>query len=178
MKRAVGAVMPGMGRSSTFSQAIADAICERIATGEPLRVICRDEGMPAFQRVYEHMASDEDFAGRFARARQIGFDAIAEEALEIANTPCEGLDVEEDADGTVVKRRRADALGHRKLQVETRLKLLAKWDPKRYGERVATELSGPNGGPIELSETERSARVAGLLALAQHRAAHDADGLT
>jgi hypothetical protein len=26
---------------------------------------------------------------------------------------------------------------NRKLRIETRLKLLAKWDPKRYGERVA-----------------------------------------
>lgn len=178
MKRAAGGAMLGMGRPSTFSQAIADAICERIATGEPLTVICRSEGMPRWRTVYDWLDAHDQFSADFARARQIGFDAIAEEALGIANTPCEGIDVEEDADGTVVKRRRADALGHRKLQVETRLKLLAKWDPKRYGERVATELSGPNGGPIELSETERSARVAGLLALAQHRAAHDPDGLT
>jgi hypothetical protein len=27
-------------------------------------------------------------------------------------------------------------LGHRRLQIETRLKLLSKWDPKRYGDKI------------------------------------------
>jgi hypothetical protein len=27
-------------------------------------------------------------------------------------------------------------LGHRKLQIETRLKMLAKFNPKRYGDKV------------------------------------------
>lgn len=35
-----------------------------------------------------------------------------------------------------------------KLRVETRLKLLAKWDPKRYGEKITQEISGPDGGPV------------------------------
>jgi hypothetical protein len=56
--------------------------------------------------------------------------------------------------GTEISRR--DMLGHRKLQIETRLKLLAKWDPKRYGERMATEISGPDGGPIQTDSRVRS----------------------
>jgi hypothetical protein len=35
------------------------------------------------------------------------------------------------------------------LRVETRLKLLAKWDPKRYGDKIAQEISGPDGGAIK-----------------------------
>ena len=38
-----------------------------------------------------------------------------------------------------------DMLGHRKLQIETRLKLLSKWDPKRFGDRVA--LTGADNAP-------------------------------
>jgi hypothetical protein len=49
-------------------------------------------------------------------------------------------------------------LGHRRLQVETRLKLLAKWDPKRHGERIATEISGPDGGEIRTAGDFRPAR--------------------
>jgi hypothetical protein len=38
---------------------------------------------------------------------------------------------------------------HRKLRIETRLKLLAKWNPKKYGDKLAhTGASGD--GPIEL----------------------------
>lgn len=125
-----------MGRISTFSQEVADAICERIADGEPLRVICREEGMPAWRTVYDWLTKDEAFAARFARAREVGFDAIAAEALEIADTPMEGVRTEIADDGKT-KEVREDMLGHRKLQIETRLKLLAKWSPKRYGDKVA-----------------------------------------
>ena len=45
-----------------------------------------------------------------------------------------------------------DMLGHRNLQIETRLKLLAKWNPKKYGERVAHE--GVEGGaPIKVDHS-------------------------
>jgi hypothetical protein len=55
------------------------------------------------------------------------------EALEIADTPLIGEEITDSEDGRTIKR--ADMLGHRKLQVDTRLKLLAKWDWKRYGDK-------------------------------------------
>jgi hypothetical protein len=36
------------------------------------------------------------------------------------------------------------------LRIETRLKLLAKWDPKRYGERLHSEVTGVDGGPLQI----------------------------
>jgi hypothetical protein len=44
-----------------------------------------------------------------------------------------------------------DMLGHRKLQIETRLKLLAKWNPKKYGDRV--QLSGDKENPLQIDAT-------------------------
>ncbi len=127
-------------------------ILERIADGEPLRVITRDPDMPKWRTVYTWLDEDAEFKARFACARDIGFDAIAEEALEIADTPCEGVRTEYSAMGT--KETREDMLGHRKLQIETRLKLLAKWSPKKYGERVDVTSSdgsmSPNPTVIEL----------------------------
>lgn len=135
-----------MGRISTYTEKAAAEICERIADGETLREICRDPRMPAWRTVYHWTEAHPDFAARFARARDIGFDAIAEEALSIANTTHEGVRTEEGKDG--IKTVREDMLGHRKLQIETRLKLLAKWCPKRYGEKTTTELTGPDGAPL------------------------------
>ena len=128
-----------MGRKDTYAQKIADEICERIAQGEPLRQICREEGMPGWVTVYEWLKKYDAFAEHFARARELGHDAIAEEALEIANTPLMGEEFEDD--GEKVKVKRSDMLGHRKLQIETRLKLLAKWSPK-YADRTQHEHSG------------------------------------
>lgn len=124
------------GRPTDFSDQIAEEIVRRIATGEPLAKICRDEGIGR-TTVYAWREAHPEFSERFARARLIGFDAIAEDALEIADA------------------QRGDPQRD-KLRVWTRFQLLAKWDPKRYGEKVATELTGPNGGPLQVQEVRRT----------------------
>lgn len=142
-----------MGRPTTFDEQVASGILERLSGGTPLAEICRDEGMPhpsTFRRwcdTGEHELNGVPLAIAYAQAREDGFDALAAEALQIANTPCEGEIVTDD--GEKVTTKREDMLGHRKLQVETRLKLLAKWDPKRYGDLV--KLSGADGeSPIPI----------------------------
>lgn len=132
------------GRPSKYTPALADEICERLSAGEPLAQICRDAHMPSVSTVWAWERAHAGLSEAIARARLDGYDAIAADALRIANTPVEGIEVEESDTGTKIKR--ADMLGHRKLQVETRLKLLAKWDPKRYGDRVA--LAGDEADPL------------------------------
>lgn len=136
------------GRPSLYSDAIAAAICGRLGTGETLQAICRDEHMPAVRTVNEWTERMPEFSADFARARLRGFDAIAAEALAIADSPLEGVETIIKADGST-EVRRSDILGHRKLQIETRLKLLDKWDPKRYGER--TVLAGDAQAPLALA---------------------------
>jgi hypothetical protein len=147
------------GRPSIQTPEIIDEIMERLSAGEPLAQICRSEHMPGLSTVYDWVEADTEISGRFARARLAGFDVIATEALRIADTPCDGLTEElepgEGGDMRVIKRKREDMLGHRKLQVETRLKLLAKWDPKRYGELLRQEHSGPGGTPLQFQKIER-----------------------
>ncbi|WP_291466660.1 terminase [Acidovorax sp.] len=138
-------------KKSTKKPDLKSEICARIADGEPLRQICRAPGMPAWRTVYDWIEADKDFAARIARARALGFDAIAEEALEIANTPVLGEETEDD--GEKVKIKTGDMLGHRKLQVETRLKLLAKWCPEKYGEKRSVDLT------VNDSLAERLARA-------------------
>ena len=107
--------------------------------------------MPGWVTVYNWMEKHPEFCERIARARVLGFDAIAEEALEIANTPVVGEEIEDD--GEKVKVSKKDMLGHRRLQVETRLKLLAKWSPQKYGEKTSVDLNVT--GPL----AERLARA-------------------
>lgn len=145
--------------NSKYTEALTIEICERIGNGEPLAQICRDEHMPQLTTVYDWQHAHPEFAERVARARVAGFDMIAQEALTIADTPIVGIvsklgKGEANKDGTpgelvVVEQRREDMLGHRKLQVDTRLKLLACWDPRRYGAKVSQEITGADGGPQE-----------------------------
>ena len=132
------------GRPSLYTLALAEEVCERLSNGETLEDICRSAHMPATRTVYLWTETHASFAADFARARTRGFDALAAEALRIANTPVDGVEYITTADGGV-EERRGDMLGHRKLQIETRLKLLAKWDPKRYGEKLGLEHSGNIG---------------------------------
>lgn len=159
-------MLRAMGRKSTYTQAAADEICARVATGEPLLQVCRDAHMPAFRTVYQWLDANPEFDAQFARARETGHDAIAQECLDIADTTHEGETLEIDAHGKSTKRR-GDMLGHRKLRIETRLKLLAKWD-RRYSERTATEISNPDGS-LTMTPTEREARVAAIVAKASQR---------
>jgi hypothetical protein len=75
---------------------------------------------------------------------------MAEEALHISNTPHFGqkkvYSSGEDEDSVTVTEE--DMLGHRKLQIETRLKLLACWNPKKYGTKV--QMGGDPGNPIQI----------------------------
>lgn len=132
-----------MAQQSTYTQAAADEICERIANGEPLRVICRDEHMPAWRTVYGWINAHPDFEARIARARELGFDAIAEECIEIADDGSNDWMEKHDektgqATGYVLN---GEHVQRSKLRIEARLKLLAKWSPK-YADKQQIEHSG------------------------------------
>ncbi len=140
------------GSGSKYTEEIAEQICDLVSNGVNLRKVCRMDGMPSWRTVYNWVVEKPDFASRLARARELGYDSLAEEALEISNTPHLGQKkvftsgAGEDEDSMTVTED--DMLGHRKLQIETRLKLLAVWDPKRYGNKV--QLGGDGGLPIKV----------------------------
>lgn len=125
---------PRRGRPSTYSKQIGDEIVELLSEGIPLAEICRRDGMPGLRTVYDWEEAHPEFSARIARARVAGYDMIAVEALRIADTQEEGERRKQGKDGIEITTE--DMLGHRKLRVETRLKLLAKWDPKRYGDKI------------------------------------------
>jgi len=137
-----------VGRQSTYSEKVADEIIRRISEGETLRSICRDEKMPAWRTVYAWRAENEEFSARFARARDIGHDAIAEESMELLDLPPERCATEfgDKVDPGYVQWQ--------KNRAEQRLKLLAKWNPSRYGDKIGVEHSGK----VELADALQAAR--------------------
>lgn len=160
-----------MAQASTYTPELDAEICARLSEGEPLRVICRDNHMPAWRTVYDWCRANPEFATRIARARELGYDAIAEEALEIADTPREGEREETTHEG--FKTVREDMLGHRRLQVETRLKLLAKWSPKKYGDKIDVTTGNES---LNLTAEQRAARLAAIGAAAATRKQDTDDG--
>ena len=133
------------GRPSKQTQALVDEICARLSMGEPLAQICRDAHMPHDSTVRQWGKADETVSLAIACAREDGFDSIAADCLKIAddstNDYVEKLAGQGD-EQAIKTMLNAEHVQRSKLRIETRLKLLAKWDPKRYGERMQTELSG------------------------------------
>jgi hypothetical protein len=111
-----------------------DAIIDWLSEGKTLREFCRQPGMPSFRSVYDWCDADENFAARFARAREIGQDMIAEETIEIIDIEPEYAESWSEGGGS--RRRDAAFVQWQKNRAEQRLKLLAKWNPKRYGDKV------------------------------------------
>ncbi len=148
-----------IGRPSSYDPVVAEKICELLSEGVPLREICRMEGMPAWRNIYFWMARDDDLSAHIARAREAGYDAIAEECLDIAdNATNDWMDREfRNAHGKIEVQRVVDTehIQRSKLRIETRLKLLAKWKPEKYGDK--TIIAGdPNGAPIKTEEAGSS----------------------
>jgi len=100
-------------------------ILDWIAEGKTLRAYSRQDGKPSYGTVYDWLETDKEFASLFARARLCGQDQIADECVDIADT-------ESDANKA-------------KVRIWTRLQLLAKWNPKKYGERIQNEHTGELG---------------------------------
>jgi len=154
------------GRPSKYDPEIARIICEQLSEGIPLRQICREnEGFPAWRTVYDWMGRDDALSAAISRARDIGYDAIAEECLYIADTQTmteRVTEAENPATGALVRSVvRSDDVNARRLQVETRLKLLAKFHPSKYGDRVG--LHGVDGAAPILTADARSEALFDLI---------------
>ena len=145
-----------MGRPSKYTPQIAREIVERLSEGIPLWEICRDDHMPAWRTIYDWMERDAELSAWIARARELGQDAIAEDCLRIIDEePTKVI-----SEGGI--RYDSAFVQWQKNRVEQRLKLLAKWNPKRYGDRV--QLAGDADQPIKIqAETQAEAMFEALL---------------
>lgn len=106
---------------------------------------------------YGWRRDDEDFAKAWDQAKEIGMDALEDEATRRAY---EGIDKPIVHQGVVTDTVKdySDTL---------MIFLLKGGKPAKYRERQ--EISGPGGGPIVVDETVRTARIAALLAKAKER---------
>jgi len=114
---------------------LENTIIEGLSEGIPLRELARTYGFGK-SSFYVWLEEDEAFAGRIARARDIGFDAIAEETLEIADDGTNDWITRHRDDGSTDDVVNSEHIQRSRLRVDTRLKLLAKWAPKKYGEKL------------------------------------------
>ncbi len=113
------------------SLAIEDAIIDGISRGITMKELCRDLKI-AYATVYTWM-EDEAFATRMARARALGFDALVDEMIEIADDSRNDWMVRKDAKADAPPMRNPESVARSRLRIETRMRILSRWYPSRFG---------------------------------------------
>lgn len=142
----------GPGRPSKYNPTVAAEICKRLASGKTLRAICRDDDMPAHSTVLDWVRENQEFSDQYTRARETGYAVMADQLLEIADDS--SGDVVEGGDGEppVVNH---EAIARARLRVDTRKWLLSKALPKAYGDKVTQEITGKDGAPVQVEQTQK-----------------------
>ena len=140
---------------------IDERIIDGLSNGIALRVLCRQDDMPSWRSVYNWMDADASFAARVACARDLGFEALAEDILDIA-------------DGT---RAISEHVQLSKLRIETRLKLLACWNPKKYGTKQTVDVGNKENETLKIDANVDNIALTKLLSgiVAQQPGADETD---
>ena len=127
-----------VGTAKFHPEDYIESLVEWLSCGRTMSSWCRLEGNPSVRLVCEWQADDKVFGARVARAREIGFCVMAEQTLQIADDGSNDEFVTDD--GRVMTNQ--DVVARSRLRVDTRLKLLACWDPRRYGNKAQIEHTG------------------------------------
>ncbi len=130
-----------MGGKVLYSAEIADCILGRMAAGETLRGICKDEGMPAAPTVRYWVVTDQPagFAERYARAREAQAEAWSDEIVEISDDTANDTHVTTYEGGVQRTSPNTEWLGRSRLKVDSRKWLMAKLHPGRYGDHLKVD---------------------------------------
>ena len=121
------------GRKSSYTDALARVILDRLAGGESLRAICRDPKIAVSEATVRAWSrglngSDETFPAQYAQARDDGHRVWFDEMIEIA-----------DEAGALESGHQVQAA---RLQVDTRKWALSKMLPREFGDRIDVNQSG------------------------------------
>ena len=106
-------------RISTDNEDMMQEIERRIVMGESVAAICQDAHMPGESAFYAHLASDDAFRSRIARAKELQQDAEVDRMIALADSAT-------PENWQVVR-----------LQIWARQWRAAKLAPKRYGDQAA-----------------------------------------
>lgn len=152
-----------MGRPSKCTEVTFVKICELIANGKGLVEICRADNMPHRSTVMRWLAEDESLRKRYMEAHELQADYYGDEIIEIADEDVSLVRLDRHY-GKDKKRRQgnaedgnyievtfdAAAVAHKKLRIDARKWKAARLAPKKWGDKVTQEHTGPDGAPMSM----------------------------
>lgn len=135
---------PKTGRPTKYTPELADEICSQLSEGKSLRTICNQDNMPDKATVFRWMRIHDVFRDQYAKAKEESADALVEDMHSIADEKPVFIDEKgvEKLDSAGIARNR--------LRVDTRKWVASKLKPKKYGDKTNVELTGKDGGAVEI----------------------------
>lgn len=125
---------------------IITSICERITNGESLRNVVQDKGMIPAKTFFQWIDNNDIFGKQYVRACEMRAEILFDEILEIADNTHEGEKTVSKPHGIEITR--GDMIEHRKLQVDARKWILARLNPKKYGDKMQTDVAITKEQPL------------------------------
>lgn len=124
------------GRPTIYTPELAQEICQRVADGESLLSISKDEKMPVRSTIHEWLLTRTEFSDKYNDAVNVRTENMFDELEKIADLP--------DEQESPMRSR---------LRVDTRKWYLSKVMPKKYGDKVDLTSDGKaiKGNIITLS---------------------------
>jgi len=116
--------VPGMREARlTYSEVMADLICNAVAEGGSLTKICKMKGFPSYVQVCHWRRQYPEFEEALVRARQDRAEALRDEAMSIADDAAE----------------EGDAINKARLRTDIRKWSSAVDDPSRYSPKTKVD---------------------------------------
>ena len=149
-----------MGQKSTYTAWAGEMICAGLAEGQSLLATCEALGVnyetaKGWERDIPKHSTDS------MRAREIGCHAMADSCITIADDARNDWMEQHGGDDAPGWKLNGEHIQRSRLRIETRMRLLGKWLPKVYGEKV--EL----GGSLTVKKAAADMTDDELLALAK-----------
>lgn len=122
------------GRPADYTPAVGDEICKQLAKGKSLNSICKSEAMPDDSTVYRwllatHNKDLDQFRDNYALAREIQYQRMADEIIDIADDGLNDYVLANSEEGDIC-RINPEAIGRSRLRVDTRKWFMSKVLPK------------------------------------------------
>ena len=128
-----------MGRPTDYTLEKAALLCSRIADGNSLRSVCEMDDMPTTQTHYTWMSKHPEYLEQYARAKTDSADSDADRVENIAEKTLRG---EYDPQSA-------------RVAIDAYKWTAGKKRPKKYGERVAVDMSKKELSDMDEEELDR-----------------------
>jgi len=107
--------------------------------------------MPCVATIFNWFRTEKGFLEQYEKAKEAQADTLAEELLDIADDGTNDWMEKTNKDGENIGwQLNGEHVQRSRLRVDTRKWVASKLKPKKYGDKLAHQVTGANGGPIQI----------------------------